>query len=79
VKRAELNAATLNTWVVPIDGAKTGPWLTFVSMHDDEVEFTGTVYVPETDDPVERENGTREGYITLPVEKVLKDWEVWNP
>ena len=79
MKRAELYAATQNTWVVPIDGAKTGPHLTFMGIHDDEVEFVGTVYVPETDDPVARENGTRRGYIRLPVEHVLNEWEVWNP
>ena len=79
MKRAELHSATTNTWVVPIDGAKTGPHLSFMGVHDDEVEFIGVVYVPETDDPVERENGTRNGYIRMPVEEVLAKWEVWNP
>ena len=67
MKRAELNAATHNTWIVPIDGAKTGPWLSFMGVFDEEVEFINQV------------DNVRGGYITLPVEEVLKDWEVWNP
>ena len=79
MKRAELLAASTNTWVVPIDGAKTGPHLSFVSIKGDEAEFVGVVSVPATSDPVARENGTRQGYIRLPLEHVLNAWEVWNP
>lgn len=67
MKRTELNAATMNTWVVPIDGAKTGPWLSFIRMDGEEVEFINQV------------DSVRGGYTTLPVAEVLKDWEVWNP
>jgi len=66
VKRAELSAATPNTWIVPVGGDKTGPWLSFMGVHDDEAEFISQV-------------AAKSGYVTMPVEEVLKDWEVWNP